>query len=745
MKANLLHDDARTLTVSVIIPAYNCAAYIQAAVDSALKQSRVPDEIIVVDDGSTDGTDRVLAKYEAPVRVIRQVNAGESAARNTGLRAARGDLIAFLDGDDTFTPDSIARRVEILEASPEVGVVYGDMYVMNAAGEPQGRHSDYMPGTKPSGYILPELALRCFILIPAMIRRSALGDQTFDESLHHCPDYDFWRKLAAHCQFRYTDEPVAHYRIHDANKIVMQPRSIQECELIVQQRIFAMPEFQQLSRRQKARAYRHHAAKSAVLGRSAVARKYLARSVWEFPFSLAGVGLLLLSLLGPRLLPWIILQRRKRVGNDLVRTASGQSGESPSAVRRRPASPPESRSPRTKPATARRGDTTKVLVVGQSPPPFGGQAIMIGRLVESKLDDVTLIHVRMNFSSHMNEVGRVRLSKVLHLFKLIAQIAYCRVAHRVRILYYPPSGPFRVPMYRDLVILLATRWMFSKTIFHFHAGGVSELYGRLSFLERWLFRLAYFGADAAVRISELNPDDGRLLEAKREYVIPCGIDDPCPEFLSPPAGEVATHSQPLRILFVGILRESKGMGVLVEACGKLADAGVPFRLEVMGQCQEPPFVARLHARIAELNLQDKIHFLGVLTGEEKFAAFARAEVFCMPTFFECETFGLVFVEAMAFGLPVVATRWRGVPSIVDEGETGFLVDIRDPSAVAERLTILADDPGLRERMGLAGREKFEREYIWQRHADRMRDLFLEVDGVAALPVRQPREEALAVH
>ncbi len=334
MKALMRHHDTKKLTVSVVIPAYNCAAYIQAAVDSALNQSRVPDEIIVVDDGSTDGTDRVLARYEAPVRVIRQVNAGESAARNTGLRAAVGDLIAFLDGDDTFTPDSIARRVEIFQASPEVGVVYGDMYVMNAAGEPLGRHRDFMPGARPSGYILPELAVRSFILIPAMIRRSVLGDQTFDESLHHCPDYDFWRKLAAHCQFHYLDEPVAHYRIHDANKIVMQPKSIQECELIVQQRIFAMPEFQRLDRRQKSRAYRHHGAKNAVLGRMGTARKYLGRSVLAYPFSLTGQGLLLLSLLGSRVLPSVILQRRKMVGNDMVRTAISRPSEPAPAPRR---------------------------------------------------------------------------------------------------------------------------------------------------------------------------------------------------------------------------------------------------------------------------------------------------------------------------------------------------------------------------------------------------------------------------
>ncbi len=279
MKTPMHRADQQRLTVSVIIPAFNCAAYIRAAVDSALTQNRVPDEIIVVDDGSTDGTDRVLARYDAPVRVIRQINAGVSAARNTGLRAASGDLIAFLDGDDMFTPDSIARRVEIFQKSPEVGVVYGDMYVMNAAGEPQGRHSDYMPGSRPSGYILAELAVRSFILIPAMIRSSELKARSFDESLHHAEDYDLWRTLAARCQFHYLDEPVAHYRIHDANKIVKQPESIQECELIVQQRIFAMPEFQQLDRRQKSRAYRHHGAKNAVLGKMGTAR-----NIWAAPF-----------------------------------------------------------------------------------------------------------------------------------------------------------------------------------------------------------------------------------------------------------------------------------------------------------------------------------------------------------------------------------------------------------------------------------------------------------------------------
>ena len=139
----------------------------------------------------------------------------------------------------------------------------------------------------------------------------------------------------------------------------------------------------------------------------------------------------------------------------------------------------------------------KVLVVGQTPPPYGGQAIMISRFVNCKMSDVSLIHARMGFSAHMNEVGRVRFSKITHMLGLIARIIYHRVVSGAQILYYPPAGPDRVPMFRDFVILISTRWLFDKTIFHYHSGGISELYDQLPRWQQWLFRRAYFGADAA--------------------------------------------------------------------------------------------------------------------------------------------------------------------------------------------------------------------------------------------------------
>ena len=376
----------------------------------------------------------------------------------------------------------------------------------------------------------------------------------------------------------------------------------------------------------------------------------------------------------------------------------------------------------------------RVLVVGQTPPPFNGQAVMIERLVKSELAGVELIHARMGFSSHMNELGRVRISKILHLFGLIARIIYHRFADNVRILYYPPAGADRVPIVRDLAILLSTRWLFDKTIFHFHAGGGSELYQQLPAWQRWLFRRAYFQPDAAILLSPLSSPDGRRLEAKRDWIIPNGIEDPCPEMHFSRASAAANntragHDDRLRMLFVGVLSEAKGVMVLVEACGKLAARGVPFQLELVGQWESEEFSARVRKRIEELKLGRQVQVLGMLVGDEKFSAYRRADVFCFPTSLNCEGLPIVVLEAMACGLPVVATRWRGIPSAVDEGKSGFLVEIRDPESLADRLAKFADDPRLRERMGREGRAKFEREYTLSRHLKRMHRVLLETAGV----------------
>ena len=349
---------------------------------------------------------------------------------------------------------------------------------------------------------------------------------------------------------------------------------------------------------------------------------------------------------------------------------------------------------------------------------------MIERLLKGSYEHVKLYHARMAFSKGMDEVGRFKIGKVFSLGVLVLKILYLRLRHNIPVVYYPPSPPERVPVYRDLLILLAIRRCFEKIVFHFHAGGVSELYASLSVPTRFFFRKAYYGADAAIRLSEFSPPDGRDLFAKREFIVPYGIEDHGAD--APSADNAPSHLS--EILFVGVLRESKGVHVLLDACRRLHDRGLTFKLNFMGEVQDDSVKEEMLDAIDRDGTKSMVTFLGKLTGPEKWRAFARADVFCFPTFFEGESLPVVILEAMQFSLPVVATRWRGIPSMVRDGETGYLVPIRDSQSVAEKLEFLIRNADVRRALGERGRERFTEEYRLERFYENIEKVFLSVSG-----------------
>ncbi len=372
---------------------------------------------------------------------------------------------------------------------------------------------------------------------------------------------------------------------------------------------------------------------------------------------------------------------------------------------------------------------TRVLVVGQTPPPYGGQAIMIQSLLDGELQGVELFHVRMAFSRSMDEVGKLSAHKVLHTARVLGAIVYMRLRHGTDTLYYPPSGPSRGALLRDCALLLPTRWLFARTVFHFHAGGTATKLATLSLLERMLVRLALDAPDCSVRTSPLSPPDGEALHSRLDVVVPNGIEDP---LASLPEGAVerAGGGRPV-ILFAGLLCASKGIDVLVEAAELLAREGRDFEVRAIGAWESPAYREQVLARVAALGLSERVRFPGVLTGERKTDAFSAADIFCFPSFFEAETFGVAVLEAMAFALPVVASDWRGLPALVADGVTGFVVPTHDARAVATKLAVLLDQPDRRRAQGAAGRDLFLSRYTRARYLEGMRQVFLRVAGEVA--------------
>ena len=204
--------------VSVVIPAYNAAATLPETLDSVFRQSFTEFEVIVVDDGSTDATSDVLATYGDRVRVLRKANEGKPAAtRNLGVRAARGEYVAFLDADDCWTESKLELQVALLDRRPEVGLVYtGDVTI-----DERGRRLRVNPcPVGARGRIHGLLTVHNVMVGSSVVaRRRAIEEAGgFDEDLTSIENWDLWIRIARGWAVDCVDEPLTLYRMHSGNR-----------------------------------------------------------------------------------------------------------------------------------------------------------------------------------------------------------------------------------------------------------------------------------------------------------------------------------------------------------------------------------------------------------------------------------------------------------------------------------------------------------------------------------------------
>jgi glycosyltransferase involved in cell wall biosynthesis len=203
--------------VSLVIATFNHARLLGDAIDSALAQTLGGVDVIVVDDGSTDDTPTVLARYAGRIRVLRQPNRGLAAARNTGLAAARSTYVAFLDADDVMAPAKLAEQVAVLERAPTIGWTYCDVLIETVATGAIVRASERFgyAARALEGWLFPELIHGNFIpAIAPLVRRTALDAAGgFDERLTALEDWDLWLRLALIAEARYTPAVLVRYRV----------------------------------------------------------------------------------------------------------------------------------------------------------------------------------------------------------------------------------------------------------------------------------------------------------------------------------------------------------------------------------------------------------------------------------------------------------------------------------------------------------------------------------------------------
>jgi glycosyltransferase involved in cell wall biosynthesis len=207
--------EVTTPRVSIVTPAFNCEEYIETTIRSVLAQTVAEFELLIVDDGSTDRTAAIAQQFaasDARVRVIKQSNRGQAAARNTAMRHARASHFALLDADDVWRPTFLAEQLAIFDAHPDVDIVSANAH--NLGGRWDGAPLKPVIGRCQVVSLLDLICVEDSICIASMFSRQVLDKiGGFDEQLRTNEDYDFWLRAAcAGCKLLFNPKPLAYYR-----------------------------------------------------------------------------------------------------------------------------------------------------------------------------------------------------------------------------------------------------------------------------------------------------------------------------------------------------------------------------------------------------------------------------------------------------------------------------------------------------------------------------------------------------
>jgi glycosyltransferase involved in cell wall biosynthesis len=352
--------------------------------------------------------------------------------------------------------------------------------------------------------------------------------------------------------------------------------------------------------------------------------------------------------------------------------------------------------------------------MGQTPPPWHGQAVATQILFDHDWPDFDVDFIRMDYSEDMDEVGRFHIRKLWRLFRLIRETRRVLSAKPGSTLLYPPASAKWIPFLRDVVFLAAVRPKAAQTIFIFHASGLAA-FTRENALSNRLAEIAYGGADMALEVAEEKVSPHEVFNAKGHLWCPCGIEAPPME--RPPR----TPGEPTKVLFVGSLQEGKGVLEILKTADVLRKSGhgERFRFDIVGRWMNDDFKRQAMDLHRRLELGDSVRFPGQLTGGEKWRAYHEADVFFFPSHYISEASPLVLMEALAAGLPIITTAWNGIPALMRGCPTATLLPIKSPEAFADALQKLALDPHAADEIAAKSRRFYEENFLPERFVERV--------------------------
>jgi len=360
----------------------------------------------------------------------------------------------------------------------------------------------------------------------------------------------------------------------------------------------------------------------------------------------------------------------------------------------------------------------KILFILHTPPPVHGSSVVGKAIQDSQVINQSFDcqYINLGTSHTVDEIGKnpfVKIGRYLRIvFKVLKQLS----ANKPDLCYLAITAK-GTAFYKDSLIALLVKCFGVRMVYHFHNKGVRTCQHRA--LDNFLYRKVFKNAHAILLSKHLYSDIQNYIPENNVHYCPNGIPE------SAASQKTKESKNPVEILFLSNLIESKGVFVLLKACGILKQKKLAFHCIYVGG-EADVNALQFQEEVKKLGLSGQVDYIGKKYGNEKDETFSKADIFAFPTFYHNECFPLVLLEAMQHSLPTISTFEGGIKSIVDDGKTGFLVPQKDAQAIAEKLEILIKNPALRQQMGEAGRKKYEQEFTLTKFEARLKRILMEI-------------------
>lgn len=347
--------------------------------------------------------------------------------------------------------------------------------------------------------------------------------------------------------------------------------------------------------------------------------------------------------------------------------------------------------------------TKRVLCILHYPPPVHGAAMVGSYIMESKRINTMFDnqYINLGTSVRIDEIGNAGWLKLKRYLNICISTFKEILKEKPRLVYITLSAT-GFGFYKDALVVFIVKTFGVKVVYHFHNKGV--ILRQQKWWDNKLYEMVFRDVEVILLSKYLYGDIQKYVSKEHVHFCPNGI----PALMSAPPQKKTQHKT-VQLLFLSNLIASKGVYVLLQACALLIKKNIDFYCTLIGNTGDISLVD-FQDEVSKMGLANFVFYAGPKFGKEKEKAYASSDIFVFPTFYDKECFPLVLLEAMQFGLPAVSTHEGGVPEIVLDGETGFLIAKKDPEALAEKLEALINNPLLRQQMGQAGRQRFEEHF-----------------------------------